>query len=78
MTGASIDIGLGALELRIPEGLGVRLRKDSFLTALDSEGLIKSGDVLELLDYDDADYRIDMDIDAAFGSESVVWVHPDN
>ena len=74
----SIDIGLGALELRIPEGLGVRLRKDSFLTALDSEGLIKRGDVYESLDYDDADYRIDIDVDAAFGSVSVVWIHPDN
>ena len=74
----SIDIGLGALELRIPEGLGVRLRQDSFLTALDSEGLIKRGDVYESLDYDDADYRIDIDVDAAFGSVSVVWIHPDN
>ena len=74
----SIDMGLGALELRVPEGLGVRLRKDSFLTALDSEGLIKRGDVYESLDYDDADYRIDIDLDAAFGSVSVVWIDPNN
>lgn len=74
----SIDMGLGSLELRIPEGLGVRLRKDSFLTALDSEGLIKRGDVYESLDYEDADYRIDIDLNAAFGSVSVVWIDPDN
>lgn len=74
----NIDMGLGALELRIPEGLGVRLRKDSFLTALDSEGLIKRGDVYESLDYEDAEYRIDIDLDAAFGSVSVVWIDPDN
>jgi hypothetical protein len=37
----SIDMGIGALELRVPEGLGIQLRKDSFLTSLDSEGLVK-------------------------------------
>ncbi|MCH1571260.1 MAG: cell wall-active antibiotics response protein [Longimicrobiales bacterium] len=74
----SIDMGLGSLELRIPEGLGVRLRKDSFLTALDSEGLIKRGDVYESLDFEDADYRIVIDLDAAFGSVTVVWIDPTN
>lgn len=74
----SIDMGLGSLELRIPEGLGVRLRKDSFLMALDSEGLIKRGDVYESLDLQDADYRIDIDLDAAFGSVTVVWMDPTN
>ena len=74
----SIDMGLGSLELRIPEGLGVRLRKDSFLTALDSEGLIKRGDVYESLDFQEADYRIDIDLDAAFGSVTVVWIDPTN
>jgi hypothetical protein len=70
----SIDMGLGSLNLFVPEGLGVRLRKDSFLTALDSEGLIKRGDVYESPDFDDADRKITIDLDAAFGSVSVVWV----
>lgn len=70
----TIDMGLGALDLFVPEGLGVRLRKDSFLTALDSEGLVKRGDVYESLDFEDADRKITIDLDAAFGSVSVVWV----
>lgn len=73
-----IEMGLGSLELRVPEGLGVRLRKDSFLTSLDSEGLIKRGDVYESLDFDDAEHRIEIDLDAAFGSVSVVWIEPGN
>ena len=73
-TQLSIDMGLGALELRVPEGLGIQLRKDSFLTALDSEGLVKRGDVYESLDFDEAERRITIDLDAAFGSVSVVWV----
>lgn len=69
-----IDMGLGSLELRIPEGLGIQLRKNSFLTALDSEGLIKRGDVYESLDFDTAERRVVIDLDAAFGSVSVVWI----
>lgn len=71
----SVDMGLGSLDLRVPEGLGIRLRKDSFLTSLDSEGLVKRGDVYESLDFEDADRRVTIDIDAAFGSVSVVWIN---
>lgn len=76
-TQLSIDMGLGALELVVPEGLGIRLRKNSFLTALDSEGLIKHGNVYESVDFDDADRKVTIDLDAAFGSVKVVWVGPD-
>ena len=68
-----IDMGLGALELRVPEGLGIRLRKESFLTALDSEGLVKRGDVYESVDWDEADRRVTIELDAAFGRVDVVW-----
>lgn len=70
----SIDMGLGALELRIPDGLGVRLRKDSFLTSLDSEGLVKRGDAYYSLDWEDAPRKVTIDLDAAFGSVAVVWI----
>ena len=70
----NIDMGLGALELRIPEGLGVQLHKQSFFTALDSEGLVKRGDTFESLDWNDADRRVTIDLDAAFGSVKVVWI----
>jgi len=70
----AIDMGLGALELRVPEGLGIRLRKDSFLTTLDSEGLIKHGDVYESPDFENAEHRVVIELDAAFGSVTVVWI----
>ena len=70
----SIDMGLGALELRVPEGLGLRLRKEGFLVSLDSEGLIKRGDWYYSLDYEDADRKVTVDLDAAFGSVKVVWI----
>jgi hypothetical protein len=73
-TRITIDMGLGALELRVPEGLGLQLRKDSFFTALDSEGLVKRGDTFQSLDWDDADHQVTIDLDAAFGSVKVVWI----
>ena len=70
----AIDLGLGSLELRVPEGLGLELRKDSFLTSLDTEGLVKRGDVYQSLDWNEAARRVTVDLDAAFGSVKVVWV----
>ncbi len=70
----AIDMGLGTLELHVPEGLGIQIRKDSFLTALDSEGLVKRGDTYESLDWDSAARKVTIDLDAAFGSVKVVWV----
>jgi len=69
-----VDMGLGSLELRFPEGIGVRLRKNTFLTAFDSEGLIKRGDSYYSPDWDEAEHRITLDVDAAFGSIEVAWV----
>ena len=70
----AIDMGLGSLELRVPEGIGLELRKDSFLTSLDSEGLVKRGEVYQSLDWAQASRRVTVDLDAAFGSVKVVWV----
>ncbi len=71
----SVDMGLGSLVLRFPRGLGVRLVMDTFLTSLDSEGLVKRGDAYYSLDYDDTEYQITVDVDAAFGSIRVAWVN---
>ena len=70
----SVDMGLGSLVLRFPRGLGVRLDKDTFLTSLDSEGLVRHGDSYYSLDYDEVEYQITVDVDAAFGSIRVAWV----
>lgn len=69
-----VGMGLGSLELRFPEGLGVRLVKKSFLTSLDSEGLIKRGDSYLSPDWDEATHRVTVHVDAAFGSVGVVWL----
>lgn len=70
----SVDMGLGSLRLRFPEGLGVKLEKDTFLTSLDAQGLVKRGDAYYSTNWDDADRRIVVQVDAAFGSIDVSWV----
>ncbi len=70
----SVDMGLGALELHFPEGLGVKLVKDTFLTSLDSEGLVKRGDAFYSVDWERARHRVTVTVDAAMGSIDVIWV----
>jgi hypothetical protein len=70
----SLSMGLGSLELIFPEGLGVRLTKSSFLTSVDTEGLVKRGDAYYSLDWERADRKVTIDLNAAFGSVDVRWV----
>lgn len=70
----SVSMGLGSLELRIPEGVGVLLEKDSFLTSLDADGFVKDGDDHVSDNWDTADRRITIEVDAAFGSIRVLRI----
>lgn len=71
----SVEMGLGSLELRFPRGLGVQLVRNTFLTSLDSEGLVKRGNSYFSLDWEEAKHRVTVNVDAAFGSINVVWAH---
>lgn len=69
-----VDMGLGSLKLRFPEGLGVMLEKESFLTSLDAQGLTKRGDAYYSSNWDEAERRITVEVNAALGSIQVAWV----
>lgn len=70
----SVDVRLGSLELRFPEGLGVMIEKNTFLTSFDPQGLVKRGDAFYSLDWEEAEHRVVVDVDAAFGGVDVVWI----
>lgn len=70
----SVDMGLGSLELRFPRGVGVKVLKDTFLTSFDPQGLVKRGDAYYSVDWEEAEHRVTVRVDAAFGSIDVVWV----
>jgi len=70
----SVSMGLGALELRVPEGVGMSLEKDSFLTSLDATGFTQDGNTYFSGNWDTAERRLTVDVDAAFGSIRIVRV----
>ncbi len=68
----SIDMGVGSLELHVPEDLGFQLRKNSFLTSLDGvRNLVKEGNAYYSLNWDEADRNVTVDLDGALGSVTV-------
>jgi len=75
-TRVEVEMGLGSLEIRIPREAGIRLERDSFLTSLDAPGLEREGDVHLSSNWDQATMRVDISVDAAFGSISIVRFDP--
>jgi hypothetical protein len=71
---ADIEMGLGALTLRVPRGVGVRVQKGGLLAGFDSEGLIKRGNAYFSEDWEDADHRLTVNVNAALGSIKMAWV----
>jgi hypothetical protein len=74
---ASVKMGLGALTLHIPRGLGLRVSKAGFLASFDSQELIKRGNAFYSQNWDGAEHKLSLAIEAAFGSIKVVWVDQD-
>ncbi len=70
----AVHLGLGSVELRFPRGLGVRLIRDTFLTSLDAPGLVRRDGDYYSADWESADRRVTLEIEAKFGSIDVVWI----
>lgn len=73
-THGTVEMGLGTLTIRVPRGLGVRIRKDGLLAPFDSEGLMKRGDAFYSDGFERAPHKLTLDVEAALGSIRVVWV----
>lgn len=68
-----IEMGLGALELRIPRSLGVKLERSSFLTSIDTGGMVRREGAYYSPNWEGAEHRVEIEISAAFGSVDIVW-----
>lgn len=73
-TDVQVEMGLGSLTLRFPTGLGVRIVKDTFLASLDSQGLIKQDNAYLSPDWDAAEHRVTVRVEAALGAIAVRWI----
>jgi hypothetical protein len=68
------DVGVGDVNLRVPEGVGVRLNASRFLAALHLDGFTKRGSVWYSAGYERSAAKLDVDVTAVFGSIGVEWV----
>jgi hypothetical protein len=73
-TDVSIDMGVGAVTLRIPRALGVQIDRSSFLTRFDHQGLVRRGSSFYSANWETATQRLTVNISAALGSISIVWI----
>jgi len=71
---ASVKIGIGSLNLRLPRDLGVAITVNRFLASFDHAGFIRRGGVYYSDNYATARYRLTLDVDAAFGRIDVSWM----
>lgn len=69
-----IDLNLGAVELRFPRGLGVRLVTDTVLSSVDAQEMYRRDQEYFSLDWDSAETRITVEVEARIAAVNVVWV----
>lgn len=72
--GLEVEMGLGALTMRFPRHLGVRIQREGFLTRFSPAGMVRRGDAWYSRNWDSARYRLTVRIEAALGSINVQWM----
>ena len=73
MTG-TVDVGIGALNLRLPRDVGVSVRLNRFLASFDAAGFEKRGNVYYSSNFTAARYRLTLDVNASIGGIEVAWI----
>lgn len=68
---ASIKMKLGELKLRLPSDLGIRIRRKSLFLAFDADGFTEVGDAYQTSNWEAADVRLEIELDATLGSVEV-------
>ncbi|HSH45872.1 MAG TPA: hypothetical protein VK966_08450 [Longimicrobiales bacterium] len=70
---AKISMALGSLTLVIPEGIGVRMNRDTFLSGFDGRGLEKRDGTYYSSNWETANHRLDIELSGALGSVNIRW-----
>ncbi len=65
-------MGLGALEIRVPEEVGVRMTRSTFLTSVNAPGLDRRGSDYVSANWDRASVQVEIHVESAFGSISIL------
>ncbi len=70
----TVKMTVGALTLRIPRTLGVRVRSDQFLSSFPSKGWTNTGGALLSPGYASAREQVDLRLETALGDVNVEWI----
>lgn len=69
---ARVKVVIGELRIRVPREIGVRITRKSLLSSLDAKGFEKRGDAHVTPNWDDASVKLDIELEAGFGTVEVV------
>ncbi len=65
---------VGAVTLRLPRDLGVRVVVKKFLAGWEPNGLIRRGDAFVSANYDRAPYKLHINLTTTLGAAAVEWI----
>lgn len=69
---ATVEVGLGSLRLIVPEDLGVRIHRETFLTSFEvPAGFRRTDSGYETENWSSAEHRLTLDLSAAMGAVRV-------
>ena len=71
---ARVEMGVGALTLRLPRSQGIQVRRSSFLTSFSAAGLERRDDGYYSANWNTAPHKLTIDISAALGAIDIQWV----
>lgn len=73
---ADVTIALGSVTFRVPDNVGVRLEKETFLADFDGRRFHKRDGVYYSENWERAERRLTIDLEGAFGTFEVRWIAP--
>lgn len=71
LTRVKVSMGLGSVHITVPNEVGIRLTRSTFLTSVTAPDLNQDGDAYLSRGWDAAERQIEIQLDAAFGSVTI-------
>jgi len=71
---ASVDMGVGSLQLRLPRDVGVAVTVNRFLASFDGAGFDKRGNTYYSPNYENARHRLTLRVNTSIGGIEVAWI----
>lgn len=73
---AEVTIALGSVTFRVPENVGVRVTRNTFLAGFDGPGFSKRDGAHYSENWERAERRLTVEVDGAFGNVDIRWIRP--